>query len=142
VQRKIYLMSGLPPKIPTRGPNPHAAPASNRFRQIVKSKMIDPLSTPARRRRIIAEMSKSTLRKWYITACDIVHRQRVETAAATRIQSMYRCCIARYRWRKLIFELKYNAARAIQCRWRARKAQVCTVRVVLPSIYLSGSIDK
>jgi hypothetical protein len=115
-------MSGLPPGLSGLPPMPRG-PNASRFRQIVQAKMIDPLSTPARRRRIIAEMSKITLRKWYVVACDNVHRQRVETAAATRIQSMYRCCISRYRFRKMIFQLKYNAARAIQCRWRVRIAQ-------------------
>ena len=55
----------------------------------------DPFSTPARRRRIIAEFAKVALRSYYITACDNVVVYRIRHAAARMIQLAYFCCRAR-----------------------------------------------
>ena len=55
----------------------------------------DPFSTPARRRRIIAEFAKVALRSYYITACDRVVVYRIRHAAARTIQLAYFCYRAR-----------------------------------------------
>ena len=61
----------------------------------------DPFSTPARRRRIIADVAKKVLKHYCLTACDNVHRLRIETAASIIIQCAWRCCRARRRLRRL-----------------------------------------
>ena len=68
----------------------------------------DPFSTPARRRRIIAEFAKVALRSYYITACDNVVVYRIRHAAARTIQLAYFC----YRSRIMIAILR--AARRLR----------------------------
>ena len=61
----------------------------------------DPYSTPARRRRIIAEIAKKTLRSYCVKAVENVIRFRIETKASITIQCSFRC----FRARKLVSHL-------------------------------------
>jgi hypothetical protein len=55
----------------------------------------DPHSTPARRRRIIADVARFLVRQYCVKACSNLHTLRVHTAAALVIQCGYRCSLAR-----------------------------------------------
>lgn len=69
------------------------------------------------------------MRRYYIQACDNVHRFRQETASATRIQCRWRCYLARkrvkrrrrIRWRK--------ATKRIQAIWRMKLAVLVKKRL-------------
>lgn len=50
----------------------------------------DPISTPARRRRLAAEFTRKIVRDYYITACKSVHNQRLRYHASKLIQTAYR----------------------------------------------------
>ena len=82
----------------------------------------DPYSTPARRRRIIAEVTKSALRLYFLTACDNVHEFRIQTTATLLIQCAWRCFYA-YKLRLLLYHARRrNAAVLIQSVWRMKLA--------------------
>lgn len=87
-----------------------------------KPRQRDPFSTPARRRRIIADMAKLTLRLYYLNACDNVHRWRIETKAALIVQCSVRAFLARRKLFRLRFAWHTKAAVTIQAAWRRRRA--------------------
>jgi hypothetical protein len=88
----------------------------------------DPFSTPARRRRIIAEVAKAALRKYCITACENVIVFRNRTAAAVAIQCALRKGRAQRKVKQMIFVKKTKAAVLIQTRIRIRIAKLCRMR--------------
>ena len=75
---------------------------------------MDPYSTPARRRRIIAVFSKSVLRQYCITACSRVARQRLERWAAIQMQCLFRRVLAVRLIKKLLFTRNNQAAIKLQ----------------------------
>lgn len=93
-----------------------------KMREIIKAKKIlqDPFSTPARRRRIIADVSKGVLRQYCLTACDNVLKYR----AAIIIQCLFRRSSAIWKVKRLLFQRKTRAAITIQCCWRIKRAHV------------------
>lgn len=50
----------------------------------------DPISTPARRRRLAAEYTRKIVREYYILACKNVSNQRIREYASKTIQIAYR----------------------------------------------------
>ena len=82
----------------------------------------DPFSTPARRRRIIADVAIFLLRNYCIKACHNVSRFRQETKAAIRIQSKYRQIRARLLRMELYVQRQNYCALVIQCCYRCWKA--------------------
>jgi hypothetical protein len=85
----------------------------------------DPFSTPARRRRIIADLARVVLRNYFIKACDNVHQIRVSII----IQCAWRCYFAR----KLLFQLwldrRTRSAILIQSVWRMKLARMLRIRL-------------
>ena len=75
---------------------------------------MDPYSTPARRRRIIAVFAKSVLRQYCITACSRVARQRLERWAAIQMQCLFRRVLAVRLIKKLLFTRNNQAAIKLQ----------------------------
>lgn len=73
----------------------------------------DPFSTPARRRRLIADMAKFLLKQYYTKACKNVMIFRIESAAALLIQTALRRFLAMLRVRKLVQNRKKKAANKI-----------------------------
>jgi hypothetical protein len=73
----------------------------------------DPFSTPARRRRLIADMAKFLLKQYYTKACKNVKIFRIESAAALLIQTALRRFLAFIRVTKLIHKRKEKAANKI-----------------------------
>lgn len=69
----------------------------------------DPFSTPARRRRLVADVARFLLKQYCTQACSLVHISRVRNRAATIIQCLFRCYRARLLYRRLLF-LKHSAA--------------------------------
>lgn len=67
----------------------------------------DPFSTPARRRRIIAEMAKKTLKFYCIAACENVRTFRFHTGAAIRLQ----CAIRRFVAQRKVFIIRFERRR-------------------------------
>eukprot|EP01033_Poteriospumella_lacustris_P008413 gene8413-6075_t len=82
----------------------------------------DPYSTPARRRRIIADLAKNLLRSWYIRGCDNVHQYRIDTAAAIRIQCFVRRAMARHQLTVLRTRWRMEAAIKLQSNYRMHRA--------------------
>eukprot|EP00602_Paraphysomonas_sp_CaronLab_P004594 CAMPEP_0185035606 /NCGR_PEP_ID=MMETSP1103-20130426/27269_1 /TAXON_ID=36769 /ORGANISM="Paraphysomonas bandaiensis, Strain Caron Lab Isolate" /LENGTH=1057 /DNA_ID=CAMNT_0027572761 /DNA_START=57 /DNA_END=3230 /DNA_ORIENTATION=- len=83
----------------------------------------DPFSTPARRRRLVADISRFLLKQYCLKACENVHVQRVRYSCAVIIQSAVR------RWRAvkvllmLRFEKQTSAAIRMQVVARSRAAR-------------------
>jgi hypothetical protein len=75
----------------------------------------DPFSTPARRRRIIAEFAKKTLRFYAVEACDGVVRYRIHTTAALVIQCRLRVFFALQKVERMRFARRSKAAIVMQC---------------------------
>ena len=74
----------------------------------------DPFSTPARRRRIIADVAKFLLRQYCVKACDNVVRFRQWTKASTAMQCAWRCHSAHQRLSRLRFARRHTAAIVVQ----------------------------
>ena len=81
---------------------------------LISRKNVDPYSTPARRRRIIAVFAKSTLRHYCVTACSRVARQRLERWAAIKIQCLLRRVLAVCLKKRLLFTRNTKAAIKVQ----------------------------
>jgi hypothetical protein len=90
----------------------------------------DPHSTPARRRRIIAEVAKSTLRRYCVTACANVHRFRIHTKAALRIQCFWRLYYAKRLVKNLRLIRSTKAAILIQSLWRMKLSKLLRLRLL------------
>lgn len=60
-------------------------------------KGIDPFSTPARRRRLIADMAKFLLKQYCIKACKNVHQFRIQTHAVIILQCNIRVWLSKLR---------------------------------------------
>ena len=88
-----------------------------------KTAAADPFSTPARRRRIIADVVKFLLRQYYIKACENVIRFRKWTAASLVIQRAWRCHVARKRRRALMLSKRFRASIILQCLVRCSVAR-------------------
>lgn len=87
------------------------------------NKRLDMNSTPARRRRIVADVAKFLLKQYCIKACNNVARMRIEKSAAIIIQSNLRCCVAR-KLRLQLHNMKiFAASRKLQCCWRRFQAK-------------------
>lgn len=84
----------------------------------------DPHSTPARRRRIIAEMAKKMLKGYCVTACENVCRFRIQTKAAIVMQCSFRVYFSKKYLARLLFVKKDNGAIKIQAIWRMRSAVI------------------
>lgn len=84
----------------------------------------DPFSTPARRRRIIAEMAKKTLKFYCVAACNNVFAFREHTAAAIRLQCSIRAFVARRKVCSLRFERRRKASIKIQSLVRTKLAKL------------------
>ena len=78
----------------------------------------DPFSTPARRRRIIAEFSKKTLRFYCVQACINVYRFRIDTQAVLVMQCAVRKYLAKKRVNRKRKRKQRKAAIKIQSRVR------------------------
>eukprot|EP01040_Poterioochromonas_malhamensis_P004548 gene4548-4876_t len=95
----------------------------------------DPFSTPARRRRIIADIAKATLKNYCIIACENVFRFRIETKAALIIQCFWRKYYAISLLRTLRFLRFTGASLKIQAIWRGKLARLQKNRL-LEQLYL------
>ena len=83
--------------------------------QSSQSQKKDPFSTPARRRRIVAEISTFLLRQYCVKAVENVIRFRKWTAACQVIQRAWRCYAARKRRRELLLVKRTRANIVLQC---------------------------
>lgn len=84
----------------------------------------DPFSTPARRRRIIADLAKTLLRSYCLIACEHVHTLRLQTIAAIRLQSITRMFLAHLHYKQQIFILHTQNAIKIQSIFRMKLAKL------------------
>jgi hypothetical protein len=89
----------------------------------------DPFSTPARRRRLIADMSKFLLKQYCIKACRNVHVFRTETKAALILQCAVRVWMARRERRRKVMERMNREAVKINRRVRVYLAQCLLARL-------------
>ena len=78
----------------------------------------DPFSTPARRRRLIADISKFLLKQYCVKACENVYLRRHRTQCAITMQCAWRCCRARRLHFRLLFAKKSSAAVTVQTMYR------------------------
>lgn len=89
----------------------------------------DPFSTPARRRRIIAEFTKKVLKNYCIIACQNIYLFRIHIKSCIIIQCIYR----RYKSKVILFNLKYNkllkATIKIQSIWRMTLAKLLLIKL-------------
>ena len=83
----------------------------------------DPYSTPARRRRIIADVAVFLLRQYCVKACENVVRFRKWTAASLVIQRAWRCYASRRRLRLLRLAKRTRASQTLQCMVRCALAR-------------------
>ncbi len=74
----------------------------------------DPFSTPARRRRIVADVSRFLLKQYCVKACDNVIYLRKANKAAIRIQCLWRCYRSKKKLSRLRFCRQMRAAEKIQ----------------------------
>lgn len=74
----------------------------------------DPFSTPARRRRIIADVAKFLLKQYCVKACENVMRFRKWTAASLIIQRSWRCYAARKLRNSLVLAKRNRASIVLQ----------------------------
>lgn len=79
----------------------------------------DPFSTPARRRRVIADVARFLLRQYCVKACKNVLISRQRSAAAVVIQSALRCMTARKVFHQKRLARWVRCAILIQVVWRA-----------------------
>lgn len=92
--------------------NPQVKPPGQQTSHSLKK---DPFSTPARRRRIVAEISTFLLRQYCVKAVENVIRFRKWTAACQVIQRAWRCYAARKRRRALLLVKRTQASIILQC---------------------------
>jgi hypothetical protein len=88
-----------------------------------KSTEKDPFSTPARRRRIIADLAKNVLRVYYLSAAQNVCRFRYERKSAIKLQCRVRQFLAKKRVLYLIYWKQVISVTIIQCTWRVYSAK-------------------
>lgn len=89
----------------------------------------DKFSTPARRRRIIADVSKFLLKQYCIKACKNVARMRLENSSAITIQCVFRLHASYVKVEYLKYLRKRKAAIVIQCMYRCCKARMRRVHL-------------
>jgi hypothetical protein len=82
------------------------------------AKAVTAFSTPARRRRIIADFTKKTLKGYCISACVNVKRMRLERIKSIIIQCAYRCYRSKRILKTIIFIRRTKAVIIIQMLWR------------------------
>lgn len=92
--------------------------------------VVDSLSTPARRRRIIADVARFLLKQYCSKACVNVKRIRLETKSSVIIQCSFRCHLAKTLHRKLVEEKRVLALLTIQCAFRKYMAK-CLYKLLL-----------
>jgi IQ calmodulin-binding motif len=85
---------------------------------VSKDWMKDPYSTPARRRRLIHEVSTAVVARYFITVTQRVTLWRTESAAAVVIQSNVRSIIAVRRYEGLLQCRRLQRAIMLQAWWR------------------------
>jgi uncharacterized phage-associated protein len=85
---------------------------------VSKDWMKDPYSTPARRRRLIHEVSTAVVSRYFITVAQRVTLWRTESAAAIIIQSNVKAVIAVQRYKVLLQNRRLLKATVIQAWWR------------------------
>jgi hypothetical protein len=88
------------------------------------AKAMDKFSTPARRRRIIADVATFLIEQYYTKACKNVHRMRVERAASVRIQCFVRTVLAIARLKLLREGKQYRAVVRMQTCYRCYYARL------------------
>lgn len=100
------------------GPRAHVyPPATSSHRPspgVASSSSQDPFSTPARRRRLVADVARFLLKQYCTQACTLVHMSRLRNRSATVIQCMLRCYLARRLFRCILFKKHTDAATRIQ----------------------------
>ena len=105
-------------------PNQHSTSiSSNGGHNAPVAAAVDPLSTPARRRRIIADVARFLLKQYCTKACVNVKRFRLETKSSIIIQCSFRCYSAILLYRKYLHEKRVRAAWIIQCAFRIYMAK-------------------
>ena len=82
----------------------------------------DKFSTPARRRRIVADVARFLLKQYCVKACVNVSRLRLETAKALVIQCAVRRALARERMKSLRFQRQVRCAWKIQMTYRMHRS--------------------
>lgn len=98
--------------------NNYQSNAAMRNQQNLKKWQTDPYSTPARRRRLIADITKRNLRNYYLQACHNIVVYRKKYHAAIIIQCSYRKYHAIKELLRLRYLQQYRCAIQIQCQWR------------------------
>ena len=90
----------------------------------------DPFSTPARRRRLVADVARFLLKQYCLQACSLVHDFRVRNRSALIIQCKYRCWRAICMRLDLLHKKRSAAATQIQCHFRmvSAKSRLETLR--------------
>mmetsp|Transcript_15498 Transcript_15498/g.25818 ORF Transcript_15498/g.25818 Transcript_15498/m.25818 type:complete len:1284 (-) Transcript_15498:206-4057(-) len=78
----------------------------------------DPFSTPARRRRLVADVARFLLKQYCTQACSLVHMSRLRNRSATVIQCMLRSYLARRLFRCMLFKKHSDAATRMQALMR------------------------
>jgi len=96
--RGMMLPVAAKPVLPQPGPQPGQ----------------DPFSTPARRRRIVADVSRFLLKQYCVKACENVVYLRKANKAATKIQCLWRRYFAKKRLLILHYRRQRRAAKKIQ----------------------------
>ena len=74
----------------------------------------DPFSTPARRRRLVADIARFLLKQYCVQACSLVHTGRVRIKSAIIIQCLHRRFVAGRKLQSLRFQRYTAAATRIQ----------------------------
>ena len=82
----------------------------------------DPYSTPARRRRIIAELARRNLKGFYLAACYNVKLLRIRTRASIIMQCSWRMYYSKKRLCSLKYQKMVRLATRIQSVWRMKLA--------------------
>lgn len=88
-----------------------------------KSNSQDAFSTPARRRRLIGDISKFLLSQYYLKGCTNVCRFRIQTRSSIVIQCAFRCFISFRCLMELKILKQIKSAVTIQMYWRSYDAK-------------------
>lgn len=116
-------------------------------RSTSSSKKSDPFSTPARRRRIIADLTRNVLRQYCSRACINVHNLRIRTVASIRLQCFVRSVQAKKKLQLLVYKKKHYSSVVIQCLVRCHQSRkryklLIAKRILLQKTYLAIQLQR